>query len=141
MSALATAAASAFAAQSKSVFSDENLALYSGNLSAATFEPWVETEFDLTAPNGATNKLQLISVRDLSTLAPTTGGSGPAKGSLPVKRVTGFMLSFQGTGAALPQNTYILSNTGLGSFAAFLVPAGSGQPKYTAVFATAPQGA
>ena len=141
MSALATAAGTSFAAQASKVFSDQNLALYGGNLSVATFEPWVDSEFVLTSPTGATDKLLLKSVRDLATLAPSaTGATQPAKGSLPAPHVTGFMLSFQGTGKALPQNTYVLSNIGIGDFAAFLVPAGNGQPKYTAVFASAPQG-
>lgn len=138
MSALATAAGSAFAAQASKVFTDENLVLYD-NMSAAVFEPWVETEFVLSGPTVASQKLLLKSVRDLAILAPAA--TQPAKGAAPAPHVTGFMLSFQGTGKALPQNTYILTNDGLGSFAAFLVPAGSGHPKYTAVFASAPQGA
>jgi len=142
MSALATAAGSAFAAQSSKVFSDQNLALYGGNLSAATFEPWVDSEFVLTGPTGASDKLLLKLVRDLATLAPAANGTTePVKGAVPAPHVTGFMLSFQGTGRALPQNTYILSNIGIGNFAAFLVPAGNGQPKYTAVFASAPKAA
>jgi len=141
MSALATAAGSAFAAQASKVFSDQNLALYD-NMSAAVFQPWVDTEFVLSGPTGASDKLLLKSVRDLATLAPAASGTTEqVKGTLPAPHVTGFMLSFQGTGKALPQSTYILTNIGLGSFSAFLVPAGSGQPKYTAVFASAPQGA
>lgn len=143
MSALATAAGSVFAASSTSdkIFSDQNLSLY-GNMSAATFEHWVGTDFVLSGQKGAGDTLVLKSVSDLSTLAPATSATTPqAKGSSSGARVNGFMLEFQGSGAALPQNTYVLTNHAVGSFSAFLVPAGSGQPKYTAVFASAPQGA
>jgi hypothetical protein len=144
MSAFATAAGSAFGAgvaQSNKVFSDENLSLY-GNMSAATFEPWVDTEFALSGQKGDSDMLVLKSVSDLNAVASATSGTTPQpREASSSKQVVGFMLSFQGKGNALPQNTYILSNHALGSFSAFLVPAGTGQPHYTAIFVSAPRAA
>lgn len=141
--AFATAAGRAFAddGSKDTVFSDQNLALYE-NISAATFEPWVDTPFNLSGPNGASSRLVLRAVSDLSTLDPPAESAGTkGNGTSSPTKVAGFMLKFIGTGKALPQNTYVLTNSGLGSFAAFLVPSdGPGQPKYTAVFAYAPPG-
>jgi hypothetical protein len=144
MSAFAAAAGSAFAAggsQSDKVFSDQNLSLY-GNLSAATFQPWVDTDFAVSGQKGAKDTMTLKSVSDLTALElATNGATGQTNGSPSPRQVTGFMLKFQGTGAALPQDTYVLSNHALGSFSAFLVPAGSGRPHYTAIFASVPPAA
>lgn len=144
MSAIATAAGSAFAAgaaQSEKIFSDQNLTLYA-NMSAATFQPWVDTDFTLSSQRRGIDTLVLKSVSDLTALAPpASDAASRVKEASTGTPVTGFMLKFQGRGPAQPQDTYVLTNHALGSFSAFLVPAGSGRPEYTAIFATAPRGA
>jgi hypothetical protein len=143
MSAIATAAGSAFAgaAQSDKIFNDQNLALYA-NMSAATFQPWVDTDFTLSSQRGGIDTLLLKSVSDLTALAlPASNAASQVKEAAAGTPVTGFMLKFQGRGPAQPQDSYILTNHALGSFSAFLVPAGSGRPQYTAIFANAPRGA
>ena len=142
MSAIATAAGTAFAAgassQNSGVFSNENLILYE-NISAAVFQPWVGTVFTISGPSGAGGKLTLKAVANLSALAPPAANTS-SRTKVPGTRVTGFTLTFQGTGKALPQTTYTLTHPGLGSFSVFLVPSGGkGQPTYTAVFTFAPQ--
>jgi len=127
-------------------FDPESFALFDG-ISHQTFEPWIGSRFRLSLNNKSLGWLVLLSVNEINPNpkeAPddTTAisGVGPVQGSSPQAAITSFSLRFRGTGAALPQNTYMLAHDWLGSFPLFLVPSGrkGTGPTYTAVFTLLP---
>jgi hypothetical protein len=101
----------------------------------------------MSLDNKSLGSLVLLSVNEISTDAKetpedTTAMSrvGLVHGSSHQSGITSFSLRFQGTGTALPQNTYILTHDWLGNFPLFLVPLprkGLGST-YTAIFTLQP---
>ena len=83
---------------------DDPLAYYS----KATFVSYVNSVFQLQAASGAVDTT-LVSVTDMP--APSGGEC--------------FSLLFVGGSTALPQNTYAVVHSALGTFQLFLVPAGA----------------
>jgi len=109
------------------------------NLSLKDFQWLVGERFSISSPGRKLGKLTLIEATTVDAIKPSTVsrvashvaalGHGPA--------ITGFMLRFQGAGGTLPQETYIMSQGGLGTFPLFLVPEGPGgsnRPTYLAIF-------
>jgi hypothetical protein len=97
----------------------------SGLLTPATFEPHVGTEFTIDVGGGTAIQTLLDSVQ---RHPPRTHGD----------RTEPFSLTFVGPrDKPLPQATYSLEHSELGSLEIFLVPIGpnaDGQPRYEAVF-------
>jgi hypothetical protein len=127
-------------------FDPESLALFDG-VSRQTFEPWIGSRFRLSLNNKSLGSLVLLSVSEISANAREAPDDSPAMprarlahGSSDQSATTSFSLRFQGTGAALPQNTYMLVHDWLGSFPLFLVPSGRKGTgcTYTAVFTLLP---
>jgi hypothetical protein len=127
-------------------FDPESLALFAG-VSRQTFEPWIGSRFRLSLNNKSLGSLVLLSVREISGDAKEAPDdateiprAGPAHGASHQSAITSFSLRFQGTGAALPQNTYMLAHDWLGSFPLFLVPSGrkGTGSTYTAVITLLP---
>jgi hypothetical protein len=126
----------------RQIFSPENLTLFDG-VSIQTFEPWVGATFGVSLNNKPRGSLILLSVDAMNPEAQDEPSSSntvrsvglvlrPASGPA----MTNFALHFRGSGAALPQDTYLLSHNWLGTFPLLLVPSGlSGpRPTCTAVF-------
>ena len=94
-------------------------------LTPATFEPHVGTDFSIEVGGGVEIQMVLDSVR---RQAPRSHGD----------RTEPFSLLFSGpTGAPLPQATHTLKHPELGALAIFLVPIGpdeTGRQRYEAVF-------
>lgn len=114
-------------------FSPEKLANLDG-VSRQAFEPYVGERFAISLDGKSLGRLTLIEITELSA---STGGAKPGKkNAAPAQTLTGFALRFQGSGGVLPQGTYIFSQSALGEFPLFLVPAGPGvqPPTYTAIF-------
>jgi hypothetical protein len=137
LTAVGPAAITAYAAvQKDSRFSASNLGMYD-YLSPEFFEPWIGAQFKATSPSQPEFVLKLIAVEPFAEQA-AKSGLIPKGNAQPV---SGFSIRFQGVGSAFPQNTYTLSNSGVGSFSALLVPSGKDAPSatYTATFAFAPE--
>jgi hypothetical protein len=104
------------------------------NISAETFKPFVGDKFSIAANGRSLGSLTLIAVTQEPQAKPVTTSAGSVSKSTALDLDT-FTLRFRGSGAALPQETYTLSQLSLGSFPLFLVPGSSGgTPTYTAVF-------
>jgi len=124
------------------MFSQENLTALDG-ISMQTFEPWVGSTFRVSLNNTSKGSLVLVSVNDMTTETQGAAGSSIAPGSVrPALRSLGgpatasFALHFRGSGAALSQDTYMLSHDWLGTLPLLLVPSGllGSRPTCTAVF-------
>jgi hypothetical protein len=113
-------------------FSQERMAALDG-VSRQDFEPYVGERFAISQAGRSLGKMTLVEVREL-TSASTGATSSTANAA--AQALTGFALRFQGSGGTLPQGTYIFSQSYLGEFPLFLVPAGPDvQPRtYTVIF-------
>lgn len=99
-------------------------ALGTAELNRATFAGLVGTAFRVSADQGRTATLALLSVRPLAVHGPAPTGEG-------------FSLLFSGTlFEKFGQGTYTVGHHSLGRFAMFLVPVGPAGPdqRYEAVF-------
>jgi len=124
------------------MFSQENLTALDG-ISMQTFEPWIGSTFRVSLNNKSKGSLVLVSVNDMTTETKDAGSSsiaavpvGPVRRSLSEPAMTSFALHFRGSGAALSQDTYMLSHDWLGTLPLLLVPSGlsGSRPTCTAVF-------
>jgi hypothetical protein len=117
-------------------FSPENLAIFDG-VSRKTFEYYLGDRFAISFNGKSLGKLTLIAVTDThpgdTKQTPQTAGGAPQPAKV---ALTGFSLIFQGSGGRLPQETYMLSQAGLGKFPLLLVPCDPkvSPPTYEAVF-------
>ena len=109
------------------------------NLSLRDFEMLIGERFSISSPGRKLGKLTLIEATDADAAKPSSvshaAGHVAALGHGPA--LTTFVLRFQGAGGTLPQDTYIMSQSGLGTFPLFLVPEGPGgsnRPTYLATF-------
>ena len=116
---------------------DETLSIFD-HISTATFEQWIGSSFQLSLNGKPMDKLVLLSVT--KTNPPEAVNSSGREGKVPTASagpsISGFSLRFRGTGNALPQDTYTLTHSWLGTFPLFLVPSGTGGARstYTATF-------
>jgi hypothetical protein len=124
------------------MFNPENLTALDG-ISMQTFEPWIGSTFRISLNNKSKGSLVLLSVNDMTAETKDTAGSsipvgpiGPVRRSLSGPAMTSFALHFRGSGAALAQDTYMLSHDWLGTLPLLLVPSGlsGSRPTCTAVF-------
>jgi hypothetical protein len=92
------------------------------------FEGLIGARFAISLSGRSLGKVTLIAA----------AAADPGKPSHSPSRVLeSFLLRFQGAGATLPQDTYLMEETSLGAFPLFLVPGGPGgslRPTYLAVF-------
>ena len=61
--------------------------------------------------------------------------AGPVAKPVLGRALEGFWLRFQGSGGALPQDTYLMQDSVLGAFPLFLVPEGPGRSTHTTYLA------
>lgn len=110
-------------------FSPERVAALDG-ISRQDFEPYLGERFAVSLAGRSLGKMTLIEVREL------TVSTAKGKNAAATQALTGFALRFQGSGGTLPQGTYTFSQSYLGEFPLFIVPAGPDvQPRtYTAIF-------
>jgi hypothetical protein len=111
-------------------FDAENLAIFD-RVSPQTFEPWIGSNFRIRLNNKSMGVLVLASVNVIDTATVTTSATTPPARDVlsmhePPKTpiATSFSLLFRRSGAALPQDTYMLDHDWLGTFPLFLVPSG-----------------
>ena len=125
----------------------ERLTLFDG-VSAQTFEPWIGSRFRVSLNKQACGSLVLLSVDEdnpETTKEPQDANfvrrAGPVLRLSKESPITSFSLHFQGSGASLPQDTYILAHDWLGNFPLFIVPSGlsGARSTYTAVFTLLPR--
>jgi hypothetical protein len=124
-------------------FNPDDLTALDG-VSMQTFEAWIGSSFRVSLNNKTLSQLVLLSVEEMNTGAKEESSAGqavirrtsPVSQAPPGPAVTSFALRFQGSGAALKQNTYLLSHNWLGNFPLLLVPSGlsGSRPTCTAVF-------
>ena len=126
------------AQQATETVTDEGSATLA-NLSLKDFAWLIGERFSISSPGRKLGKLTLIEATDADAAKPSSvshaAGHVAALGHGPA--LTTFVLRFQGAGGTLPQDTYIMSQSGLGTFPLFLVPEGPGgsnRPTYIAVF-------
>jgi hypothetical protein len=101
-------------------------------ISAETFKPFIGDKFSVALYGRSRGSITLVAVSQ-SKPAASVGING-SKSTTP--ELDTFTLTFEGSGAKLPQETYTLSQLSLGSFPLFLVPLpkSSAAPMYSAVF-------
>jgi len=81
------------------------------------FEGLIGARFAISLSGRSLGKVTLIAA----------AAADPGKPSHSPSRVLeSFLLRFQGAGATLPQDTYLMEETSLGAFPLFLVPGGPG---------------
>ena len=100
-------------------------------LSLQDFEGLIGARFSISLSGRSLGSVTLIAAN--AARPPHGAGQVVASG----QALEGFVLRFQGVGATLPQDTYLMEESSLGAFPLFLVPAGpggSGRPTYLAVF-------
>jgi hypothetical protein len=125
----------------KDTYSPENLAIFNV-VNREMFEQCIGSSFQVSLNGKPLGSLLLLSVEELTPHAHELPEPRALErvGSVPrpatETEVTSFALQFQRPGAALPQNTYLLSQHWLGTFPLFLVPSGASGAKQmcTAVF-------
>lgn len=136
-STLASAMAQAGIEAQPETFSPENLVAFNG-ISMRAFEALKGEPFQVSSEGRSLGSMTLLSVAEYVPAAPA-----PATGRLIVRApkstspaVTGFSVQFQGSGAALPQGTYVFQNAAIGSLPLLVVPSGpdASPATYTAVF-------
>lgn len=104
------------------------------NISADTFKPFIGDAFNIALNGKSRGILTLVAVTQAPPVPPTTTKAAMGSKSTTQPFDT-FTLKFRGSGIALPQETYTLTQLSLGSFPLFLVPGTSGgSPTYTSVF-------
>jgi hypothetical protein len=120
------------------VMDDESLSIFDG-ISPETFEQWIGSSFRLSLKGKQIDTVVLILVTKVGS--PERASSPRAVQMVGTKAAvkpstSSFSLRFRGTGNALPQDTYTLTHSWLGTFPLFLVPSGPGakQSTYTATF-------
>ncbi len=127
-----------------SVFTSASLGAYTqGILTSANFSNQIGSVFTALQPDGTYAYLTLRSVQTFTLASPTKpiaaprvlSGTQPSTSSL---AVSSFQLTFDVQGAPLMQDTYLLDNGTLGSFAVFVVPGATsaGSPTCMATFAS-----
>ncbi len=122
---------------SAATFSEDQLPFFDG-ITADTFRPHIGGEFKVSSKRGSLGTLILIAVAESNPAKPSATNK-PMVGAIPkpsTQAADVFQLTFRGSGAQLPQETYTLTNLSLGSFPLFLVPdtiVGS-SPHYVAIF-------
>jgi|HubBroStandDraft_1064217.scaffolds.fasta_scaffold643743_1 hypothetical protein len=137
--ALRSAWAKPGAAAADETFSPENLVALNG-ISMQTFERLAGESFTVSSGDRTLGSMTLLSVTAYA-LPPAS----PVKGRLltmgtlmrtAVQPLSSFSVRFQGSGAVLPQGTYTIANSSIGSMPLLLVPSGpnSSPNTYTAVF-------
>lgn len=137
--ALRTAWAQSGVASQDDTFKAENLVALNG-LSMQSFQSLAGESFAVSSGNRALGSMTLLSVTAFALPAtPSTKMHVLVVGPVPrtpAQTLSSFSVRFQGSGAALPQGTYTLANSSLGSFPLLLVPSGPGSSPntYTAVF-------
>jgi hypothetical protein len=118
-------------------FSPENLVAFNG-ISMKAFEALKGEKFQVSSEGRSLGSMTLVSVAEYVPAASTA-----AAGRLVIRAprstspaVTGFSVQFQGSGAALPQGTYVFQNAAIGSLPLLVVPSGpdASSATYTAVF-------
>lgn len=123
------------------VMNDATLSIFD-NVSTETFQQWIGSSFQLSQNGKLVDTLVLTSVKKANS--PETLNNAKASrilGRVPAAStepsISGFSLHFRGAGHTLPQDTYTLTHSWLGSFPLFLVPSGAvgAPPTYTATFA------
>ena len=109
------------------------------NLSLKDFQWLVGERFSISSPGKKLGKLTLIEATVLDPVKPSHAAHLAGQAVAPARgpAVSGFSLRFQGAGGTLPQDTYIMSQSGIGTFPLFMVPEGPGgssHPTYLAIF-------
>jgi hypothetical protein len=143
LSAVATAAGPFLFAQDEAraaneTFTEEGAAALA-NLSLRDFEWLIGERFSISLSGRSLGKLTLIKATTLDPVKPSRvpRAAGQVAQPEPGVAIAGFSLRFQGAGGTLPQDTYTMQQSGLGTFPLFLVPEGPGgsdRPTYLAVF-------
>ena len=143
LSVVATSASHSLFAQNGSkaaseTFTDEGVATLA-TFSLQDFEGLIGGRFSISLSGRSLGKVTLIgaSATDPVKPAQTPHVGGKVAESVPGRAVEAFWLRFQGVGATLPQDTYVMEETSLGAFPMFLVPEGPGgskHPTYIAIF-------
>ena len=109
-------------------------------VSPLTFKPFIGEAFDATLAGEFKDRLILLAVNQPDPGKQETKVAGVRfVGPVPKpsqQATQNFSLHFQGSSAALKQDTYTMEHASLGSFPLFIVPAGPGAPSttYTAFF-------
>ena len=133
LSVVATAASPSLFAQdgaqtAPDTVTDEGAATLA-TFSLGDFEGLIGARFSISLSGRSLGNVTLIA----ATAAVPPKGAKPVPG----QAVEGFLLRFRGVGATLPQDTYLMEESSLGTFPLFLVPegpVGSNRPTYVAVF-------
>jgi len=119
---------------------DESLSIFD-HVSIETFEQWIGSSFQLSRKGKQLDTLVLVSVKkpnspETSNKTATFRIIGKIPNNSSAPPLSTFSLRFRGTGSELPQDTYTLTHSWLGSFPLFLVPSGTGRARstYTATF-------
>jgi len=143
LSVVATSAGSSLFAQNEAqeaseTFTEEGAAILA-NLSRKDFEWLIGERFSISLSGQSLGKLTLIAVTAQDPVKPSSLPHIAGKAAVPApgRAVEGFSLRFQGAGGTLPQDTYMMQQSGLGTFPLFLVPEGplgSSRPTYLATF-------
>lgn len=113
------------------MFSEEGSAIVA-NLSIEKFQWLIGERFSISSPGQKLGKLTLVAAMPPDPVKPSH-----ASATVPSVALTGFLLRFQGKGGTLPQDTYTMQQSGLGTFPLFIVPEGPGgsdRPTYIATF-------
>ena len=114
-----------------------------GSFSLRDFEGLIGDRFSISLNGRSLGQLVLIAAT--ATASPTATSpvkssqishvAGPVATPVPSRPLIGFWLRFQGSGGALPQDTYLMEDSVLGAFPLFLVPEGPGGSKHTTYLA------
>ncbi len=102
-------------------------------LTRALFESLVGSSFDVTT-NASHQYLTLLKVEDLPKLVEASSALYAVTPPAATVQTTGFVLQFSGGSKLLKQGTYPFKHESIGTFPMFIVPVGSRQMLYTAVF-------
>jgi hypothetical protein len=119
-------------------FTEEGAATLA-NLSLRDFEMLIQARFSVSLSGRSLGKLTLIEATATDPIKPSHMPHLAGQMTRPEsgRTLAGFSLRFQGAGGTLPQDTYTMQQSGLGSFPLFLVPegpVGSDHPTYLAIF-------
>jgi hypothetical protein len=124
--------------EASKAFTEEGAAIL-GNLSLRDFELLIGDRFSISLSGRSLGKLTLIAATAIDPVKPSQMPhmAGQVAQPEPGRALAGFSLRFQGAGGTLPQDTYTMQQSGLGTFPLFLVPEGPGgseHPTYLAIF-------
>jgi hypothetical protein len=143
LSVVATSASPSLLAQSEAqaareTFTDEGTETLA-TLSLGDFEGLIGARFSISLSGRSLGQLTLVAATAADPVKPsnTPHVAGQFAEPAPGRAIEGFSLRFQGAGAMLPQDTYLMEENSLGAFPLFIVPAspaGSHHPIYIAIF-------